>query len=71
MKRFVNIAFITLLLILAMSISASAKEAENITENLSFTFENIDGGVLFDDLLTDRQKEKIFSLNAKKLLNIK
>ena len=29
------------------------------------------GGVLFDDLLTDRQKEKIFSLNAKKLLNIK
>ena len=28
------------------------------------------GGVLFDDLLTDSQKEKIFSLNAKKLLNI-
>jgi len=29
------------------------------------------GGVLFDDLLTDTQKEKIFSLNAKRLLNIK
>ena len=28
------------------------------------------GGVLFDDLLTDTQKEKIFSLNAKKLLGL-
>lgn len=28
------------------------------------------GGVLFDDLLTDRQKEKILSLNAKRLLGI-
>ncbi len=28
------------------------------------------GGVLFDDLLTDTQKEKIFSLNAKKVLGI-
>lgn len=28
------------------------------------------GGVLFDGLLTDSQKEKIFSLNAKKLLSV-
>ena len=28
------------------------------------------GGVLLDNLLTDKEKEKIFSLNAKKLLNI-
>lgn len=28
------------------------------------------GGVLFDNLLTDSQKEKIFSLNAKRLLGI-
>ena len=28
------------------------------------------GGVLLDNLLTDSEKEKIFSLNAKKLLNI-
>jgi len=28
------------------------------------------GGVLFDSLLTDSEKEKIFSLNAKRLLNI-
>lgn len=28
------------------------------------------GGVLLDDLLTDTEKEKIFSLNAKKLLGI-
>lgn len=28
------------------------------------------GGVLFDNLLTDTEKEKIFSLNAKRLLNI-
>lgn len=28
------------------------------------------GGVLFDDLLTDSEKEKIFSLNAKKLLGL-
>lgn len=28
------------------------------------------GGVLFDELLTDSEKEKIFSLNAKKLLGI-
>lgn len=29
------------------------------------------GGVLFDNLLTDTEKEKIFSLNAKRLLGIK
>lgn len=29
------------------------------------------GGVLLDDLITDEEKEKIFSLNAKKLLNLK
>ena len=29
------------------------------------------GGVLFDNLLTDTEKEKIFSLNAKRLLKIK
>lgn len=28
------------------------------------------GGVLFDNLISDTEKEKIFSLNAKKLLNI-
>jgi len=28
------------------------------------------GGVLFDNLLTDNEKEKIFSINAKKLLKI-
>ena len=28
------------------------------------------GGVLFDDFLTDSEKEKIFALNAKRLLNI-
>ena len=28
------------------------------------------GGVLFDHLITDRQKEKIFSLNAKRILGI-
>ena len=28
------------------------------------------GGVLFDNLLTDTEKEKIFSINAKKLLNL-
>ena len=28
------------------------------------------GGVLLDELITDAEKEKIFSLNAKKLLNI-
>lgn len=29
------------------------------------------GGVLFDNLITDDEKEKIFSLNAKRLLNLK
>ena len=29
------------------------------------------GGVLLDNLITDAEKEKIFSLNAKRLLNIK
>ena len=28
------------------------------------------GGVLMDDLVTDEEKEKIFSANAKKLLNL-
>lgn len=28
------------------------------------------GGILFDNLLTDGEKEKIFSLNAKRLLNL-